>query len=400
MAVSGSGSFENPFEGQQPATPGAKKSAANEAVHKKNRQADATFYNPKDPVPVEGSSASAKRSKEEEYLAKQQAKYIQFMEGKMPSREFMASFRGVDATTIEAARAFALPGKAEFMSAAQIERLKAQEKYVRSTQGASAARDFRYKELLGFTEEEIKDIKQFDVPKEKTFAESIRNDLFGGFSAFGIVQNSLAAFNAALREANQGLENFTAAAITGSSPQLKLALSPLRAGLTALPGITAGLGALAGGAIGPGAIVGGATGFLAGGAASAIAMPFTFLAESFDTSVQQLTDSLIGFSPTLTTQAASQQVRRIQRQFERSELLSDRLEGISDARFDFEEALTRFGDRLILEFGPALQKVFTFLTLLLDEGLQTLFDAVFLDFLKSWAVGVIIAAIKAAMWGG
>jgi hypothetical protein len=376
-----------------------KKSAGTEATQKRNREAEGVKESPVD-IPKASSADKAKLSVDEKHILQEQAKYIAFTQSKTAAREFSAgAIGGVSGAAIEEARKFLLPGKMLQMSAAQLEVFRAQEKHIRATQGSVAARDFRLKELMGLTDQEIQDVKKFDLPEESA-ERSLRDTLFGGFSAFGLVQTSIAAFSAGLREANEALNQFVSTAITGTSPQVGMVTGPVKAGLMALPAITTGLGALAGSFTPAGPIAGGALGFLAGGATSATALPFAFLAETFDASIQQLTDSLIGFSPALTTQSALQQVRRIQRQFERSELLGDTLERINESRFEFEEALTAFGDRLILQFGPALEKLFTFLTVWLDEGFSAFLDAGVQTFLLGFVVKAITQGVKAAMFGG
>jgi len=363
MAVSGSESFDNPFEQKpnpQNTSSGAKQSAANSAINEKNAKAaaDSTFYPPKEPVIISGSSASAKRTRDEEYLAKQQAKYIQYMQGKMPAEEFMASFRGVEGATIEAARAFARPGKADFMSAAEKEKFSAEERYIRRTEGEAAARRFRYKEYLGLTQSEIDDIEQFNLPREKPFSESIRTSVFGGFSAFGIVQTALASFAASIQEANKAINEFTVAAIAGGRATTRLATSPARAFTAALPatGAAVGMGIGSFGGI-PGAISGGAAGLITGTIAQMGMDMQLGRIESFDDAVTSATDDLIGLSPELTAQRAMQEVERLQMRIERASQVSDELTAVEQARFDLERATYEQGTEMIRNNAEAFIEI-------------------------------------------
>jgi hypothetical protein len=340
-----------------------KKSAATEATQKRNREAEGVTESPVD-IPKASSAAQEKR--DADHLAKVRAAHIGFFEGSQASKEFLAQYRKVSEEAIEAARQFYLPGRAAQMSAAQLEIFKAEEKFIRATKGATAARDFNLKELRGLTDAEIEEVRKFDIPDEKSLGETIRTNLFGGFSAFGIVQSSLASFAQSIQEANKAINEFTITAIAGGRGTTRLATSPARAVGAALPGTFAATGAAAGAFVGA-PIVGGAAGFLAGTVAQ-MGMDLQLgRVEAFDDAVTAATDDLIGLSPELTAQRAMQEVERLQMRIERASTVSEDLAAIEEARFDLERASYEQGTQMIQDNREAFINILTLLTTMVEN---------------------------------
>jgi hypothetical protein len=373
MAVSGSGSFENPFEGQQPSTPGAKKSAANEAVNKKNAQSDATFYGPSEEVAKEVIAGDkAKKSRNELYLAARQAEHIKHFQGRQAAREFLAEFRGVSPETIASARQFVTPPKREKLDQEALYLLKRKEAHIRATKGNLAAQEFAARNILGLSEETIQESRQFEVQKSKV--QGLRETVFGGFSAFGLVQTALSSFSNSLKIATENLNAFVSTAITGESPGVTALTGFPRSALAAAPGVGiaagAGIGAIAGVELGPGAvgtaIIGGAIGFGLGTLVQSAFDPLLQGLETLDSSIAAYTQQLVGISPEVTQVSVEQTIRRLERQFERSDVAGARLASISEARFRLEEAFFTRGTQLINSVGPYLEFVFNALASLLE----------------------------------
>jgi hypothetical protein len=374
MSVGGSGGADDMFDVPDlGGSRGRKTSAATDAAQKRNREAEGVKESPVD-VPAT-SAAKAKLSVDEKHILQEQAKYIAFTQSKTAAREFSAgAIGGVSGAAIEEARKFLLPGKMLQMSAAEIEKARAEERFIRATKGSAAARDFRLKEMVGLSEKDIEDIRQFDIPEPEKPTD-LRNTIFGGFSAFGLVQTALASFANSLKIATDNLNAFVSTAITGESPGVGVFTGPPRAALAAAPGIGvaagAGIGALATSASGPGAlgggIVGGAIGFGVGTALQYAFDPLLQAFESLDSAIQQYTDSLVGISPAVTQVSVEQTIRRLERQFERSDIAGDRLASISEARFRLEEAFFNRGTQLIISIGPVLELVFNALAQILED---------------------------------
>ena len=354
MSVGGSGEIDDVFANPPPGK-GQKSSASNKA---KQDRDSAVFRNVSD-IPIDASSAQKKR--DADYIASRQAQHIQHFEGREAAREFRARYRKVGESAIEAAREFALPQKPEKISRDELHRLNAEAAHIKATKGRLAHSEFVAEKIHGISREAIIGAREFASP-EQDANQNLRNNLFGGFSAFGLVQSSLASFANSLSLANQSLTNFVESAIIAGSPNVNLMTDPAKALLASAPGIGAGLGALLSG----NPIVGGAIGFLGGSVGSAVLGSLLNSFTSLDSSISQLTSSLVGFSPTLSVQSALQDARRIQRQFERAQLLESPLASVSEARFRLEEALANVGDRLVLRFAPLLEQILNMLTIIVD----------------------------------
>jgi hypothetical protein len=355
-----------------------KKSAATEATQKRDQPRDSRGrFLPRGSLVQEAPVGSlesvateatkAKLSKDQKYVLQEQTKYIAFTQSKTAAKEFSAgAIGGISEAAIEEARKFLLPGRAAQMSAAQLEIFKAEEKFIRATKGATAARDFNLKALRGLTDAEIEEVRKFDIPDEKSLGETIRTNLFGGFSAFGIVQSSLASFAQSIQEANKAINEFTITAIAGGRGTTRLATSPARAVGAALPGTFAATGAAAGAFVGA-PIVGGAAGFLAGTVAQ-MGMDLQLgRVEAFDDAVTAATDDLIGLSPELTAQRAMQEVERLQMRIERASTVSEDLAAIEEARFDLERASYEQGTQMIQDNREAFINILTLLTTMVEN---------------------------------
>jgi hypothetical protein len=335
-----------------------KKTAATAATQKRNRETEGIKESPVD-VPAAINAAQEKR--DANYIAGRQAQHIAHFQGPEAAKEFLARHRKVSAAAIESARQFALPKKPEKMSRDERHMLMAEAESIKATMGKQAYGEFVAERIHGISRQSIIESRQFAVP-EQDANQNLRNNLFGGFSAFGLVQSSLAAFGEGLRLANQSLANFVETAVLAGSPNVNLMTDPAKALLATAPGIGAGIGAL----LTANPIVGGAIGFLGGTALSATVGAMLQTAQSFDSAVANLTTSLVGFSPAISVQSALQDARRIQRQFERAQSLESPLMAVSEARFRLEEALAGFGDRLVLRFAPLIERVLDALTTILE----------------------------------
>jgi hypothetical protein len=345
-----------------------KKSAATEATQKRNREAEGVKESPVD-IPKASSADKAKLSVDEKHILQEQAKYIAFTQSKTAAREFSAgAIGGVSGAAIEEARKFLLPGKMLQMSAAEIEKARAEERFIRATKGSAAARDFRLKEMVGLSEKDIEDIRQFDIPTPEK-ESSVRDTVFGGFSAFGLVQAAISSFAESLKLATDTLNTFIAKAVLGDSPNVAVATNVFRSGLAAAPGVTIAAGGATGLITGGpmGGIAGGAIGFAAGSVLKATFDPLLQAFESFDVALQQYTDSLIGISPAVTQVSMEQTIRRLERQFERSDVAGDRLASISEARFRLEEAFFVRATQLIIAIGPYIENLFNNLAAIIDD---------------------------------
>jgi hypothetical protein len=364
------------------------------------------------------SATKITSQRDQAHVAKAEAKIVKHLQGDVAARDIYAKRMGISTAARMKALEFAemLPDS-EKLSRDMLAQIKAEAVKIKSTRGKAAAEEYLNVNLRGLSKEAAANIRERFTPRademvpfsveemavskeraalfraqgqeveafkeelrakghkedtitaaaqlreqrmalgKKSVLHSLRNSVFGGFSAFGLVQGALASFTDALNKATQATTGYITAAVGGGPATASLYTSPLRAMTAALPGTLmatgAGIGAVAAGIpskgllAGPGAIVGGAAGYLTGLGIQFGVEQYLNRLEAFDSSLMQTTENLIGISPALTMQAARHNIERLQMQFDRASEVGPELEALNERRFELEKELYKQGTDMI-----------------------------------------------------